>query len=206
MQERAKKKITRKKTRSQTKYEQENSREMNKNSKHTVAITINLTMYTTILIMVESSLETKRNVLANAQLTTLVKGLTFSHWGRAHTEHKHFILEIRFFVVVVIIAFPTSQLHYKYTGDEDTKRQRVRVIEIYTMKFTVMCKNCGVCKKMDESDRTIAVVLCSLLLGVGFFFLNVAVYQYVIKGKSTSSADNFNSKQSGRFFFLHQKK
>lgn len=74
------------------------------------------------------------------------------------------------------------------------------------MKFTMMCKKCGVCKKMDESDKTIAVVLCALLFGIGFFFLNVAVYQYVRKEKSSCGAaavdDGFASKESGRSKFI----
>lgn len=99
---------------------------------------------------------------------------------------------------VVVPSSTSLLLHCNSLGNEV---QRQKVIEIEnTMKFTVMCKNCGVCKRLDEGDKTIAVVLCSLLFGVGFFFLNVAVYQYVMKEKSSSSADNFNSKQSGRCF------
>lgn len=41
---------------------------------------------------------------------------------------------------------------------------------------------------MDESDKTIAVVICALLFGIGFFILNVVVYQQ-LRGKPTSSDD-----------------
>lgn len=65
------------------------------------------------------------------------------------------------------------------------------------------------CRKMDESDKQIAVVLGALFFGVCFFFVNVAVYRYVIlKEKSSLCADDFScraastephQKPSGRF-------
>lgn len=55
----------------------------NKQQAHTVAITINLTIYSTYTGGIVIGNITKRN----AQLATLVKRLTLSHWGRAHEVH-----------------------------------------------------------------------------------------------------------------------
>lgn len=62
----------------------EKMKRKNTHNEQTVAITINLTIqYTTYTGGIVIGNVTKRN----AQLATLVKGLTFSHWGRAHGVH-----------------------------------------------------------------------------------------------------------------------
>lgn len=124
--------------------------------------------------------------------------------GRTCTRNKH-ILYLKFCALIRLFRYCCIEIH---KGVNEHICEPAAGIG-NTMKFTMMCKKCGVCKTMDESDKTIAVVLCALLFGIGFFFLNVAVYQYVRKEKSSCGAaaaaavdDGFASNESGRSKFI----